>query len=364
MPQPIFKTRVINDLVKQHQPTFNRLIKLEEALNKRFYDMEDPVRLLILSVASSEPLLFVGPPGTAKSRLIRVFCEYLGFSTVGEKDPRYFEYLLTPFTEPSELFGYYDIARAQEGDLVRNDENMMQKAQIVYLDEVFNGSSAILNSILAFMNERVFHDRGQVTQVEMRSLFGSTNDIPRTAELRAVYDRFLLRCQIDNVSREPRPERLHRLFSKGWVETYNRPERAFGSNGHQRKTPTKPAERDMVYPGLLEDLYNLRNAIREKTRQGDLLPNASAGFYQRLSKAVDAIRRNDYSDMSNRRLIKLLHVMLVHRMYREAIDRQREGRSTGHDLDFGQEELRLLWFALDDWNETTKTVFSQAGVRI
>ncbi len=73
----------------------------------------------------------------------------------------------------------------------RADEGMMQNARVVYLDEVFNGSYAILNSIIAFMNERVFHDRGDIKPVAMECLFSATNQIPETSDMRAIFVRLL-----------------------------------------------------------------------------------------------------------------------------------------------------------------------------
>ena len=145
-------------------------------------------------------MLLIGPPGTVKSRLIRAFCELIGLMDESDSNNRdYFEYLLTPFTEPGELFGYYDISKATKGTLERMDKGMIQHARVVYLDEVFNGSSAILNSILAFMNERIFHDRGERKPVALQCLFAATNRIPETPVLSAFFDRFLLRCKVENV---------------------------------------------------------------------------------------------------------------------------------------------------------------------
>ena len=330
----VFEPNVVNELARKHQHTFKALGEIEELLNGRFSDMKEPIHALILAVASGEPLLFVGPPGTAKSRLIRVFCDLAGLIDLNklqngansEESSDYFEYLLTPFTEPGELFGYYEIIEGERSrHLERKEEGMMQKAKVVYLDEVFNGSSAILNSILAFVNERVFHDRGQRKKVALQVLFGATNDVPQTRELRAIYDRFLLRCEVNNAQEEK--QQIKALLEKGWRETYSI---------HTRKP----------HRGLLDDLEKFRDDLKQETSQGRLKVTMDDKFLGYLTQRVSHIRRMDLSDMSNRRLIKMLNVMLIHAMYMAV--------STNHlnqGITFSDEQLNLLRFAQDRRDE-------------
>lgn len=299
----MFDSKILSGLVKKYQSPFEQLGDIETELNRRFTELEDPIRALVLSVASGEPLLLVGPPGTAKSRLIRAFCGLIGLlneDDLSKDHPGYFEYLLTPFTEPGELFGFYDISKAPEGTLHlhRMEEGMMHKAKVVYLDEVFNGSSAILNSILAFLNERIFHDRGVRKKVAMQCLFAATNQIPETPELRAIFDRFVLRCTVDNVAAEAKP--IGKLIHKGWLETY----------GHHKRIPRSSR--------LLDRMEAFRKEVISLTVQKKLVPKDSSGdqqFYDQLAQLVQHARQYDLSEMSNRRLVKATHIMLVHRVY-------------------------------------------------
>lgn len=319
----MFDPKIVAQLAKTNQSRLKRLADVEETLRSRFYQLDDPIRALILTVASGEPLLLIGPPGTAKSRLIRAFCGIDGLldeHNLSAPHPDYFEYLLTPFTEPGELFGYYDISKAQQGQLARLDANMMQMARVVYLDEVFNGSSAILNSILAFLNERIFHDRGERKLVKMECLFAATNNVPETPELRAVFDRFVLRCHVDNI--EARPEPLGNLLKSAWLETY-----ADGKARQQNSTSD-----------LLNEMQKLRATITEQTAAGKLQPQWSGNrFAGELARMVEQARTYELSAMSNRRLVKVLHLMLIHRIY-EAV---RDG-AVGNTLSIRQEELMLI----------------------
>ena len=314
----MFDPATIQVLAREHGDTLRRLHGVEQDLNQRFHRVGNPVRALVLSVLAGEPLLFIGPPGTAKSRLIRAFCEVAGMSPAREhsrgEQADYFEYLLTPFTEPSELFGYYDIGRLQKGELVRmNEGRMMQNARVVYLDEVFNGSSAILNTILSFLNERVFHDRGVPRPVAMECLFASTNHVPETPELLAVYDRFLLRCPLGNI--EADPAEIDALLDAGWRDTYR--DEGAPAPGHD----------------LLRALAEVRAGLRRAVTDGRLAPAAGDSFAERLADAMQTARQYDLSAMSNRRLVKITHLVLLHRVYRHAVDPEREGAElNGDDL--------------------------------
>jgi hypothetical protein len=323
--------KVLATLAKHHTKGFESLAELEADLNNQFYELSEPIRALMLAAASGEPMLFIGPPGTAKSRLIRTFCAFLGF--LNQDNPAadhedYFEYLLTPFTEPGELFGYYDPSKVMQGKLTRIDENMLQNAKVVYLDEIFNGSTAILNSILAFLNERIFHDRGNRTPVKMEWFFAATNTIPESSELRAVLDRLVLRCRMDNV--KANSTAVGELLKAGWSETY-------GSSGPKRGKQN-----------LLAEMQKFRAEVRKLTSQGRLVPDTgNKGITNELARMIDQARLYELSEMSNRRLVKILYLMMVHRIYRAV-----KSGNIGSQISLEEEELALVpSFFLDRYDD-------------
>jgi MoxR-like ATPase len=319
----MFNPKVLKILTEKYYDMFIKLNKVEMILNQRFANMERTIRALVLAIASGEPMLLIGPPGTGKSRLIRAFCGLTGL--LDEDDPtkdhqHYFEYLLTPFTEPGELFGFYDIRSAmEEKELKRVDKGMMQHAKVVYLDEVFNGSSAILNSLLAFLNERIFHDRNQRQEVAMESLFAATNHIPQSPELKAVFDRFLLRCHLGNVN--PDSKAISNLLRKGWQETYSK---------HKKYKE---------FNSLLKELNLFRETIKNITMQGHLEPAESNDFYKNLTQLVHYARQYELSEVSNRRLVKMLHVMLVDRIYKGAVKEEFKQKP---EITLGPDQLELF----------------------
>ena len=123
-----------------------------------------------------------------------------------------FSYLLTRFTEPSELFGPFDIRKLRAGDLVTNTEGMLPEASLVFLDELLNANSAILNSLLTVLNERVFRRGRETRPLPLLMVVGASNHLPEDDALCALFDRFLVRVRCDNVPED----RLAEVMHAGW----------------------------------------------------------------------------------------------------------------------------------------------------
>ncbi|MGB0523598.1 MAG: AAA family ATPase [Flammeovirgaceae bacterium] len=182
--------------------------KLNAVLNyikHTFVGKDEIIDLLGISLLAKENAFLLGPPGTAKSAIVR----QLSKSIAGGKN---FEYLLTRFTEPNEIFGPFDIRKLKEGELITNTEGMMPEASLVFLDEIFNANSAILNSLLMALNERVFR-RGKENKALPSLMFvGASNALPEDETLNALLDRFLVRVRCDYVD----PDLLENVLLAGW----------------------------------------------------------------------------------------------------------------------------------------------------
>jgi MoxR-like ATPase len=168
-----------------------------EPLKQRFVGRDEVVDLIALALVAGEHLFLHGPPGTAKSALIRHFAQAV--------QGRYFEYMLTRFSEPNEIFGPVDIARLREGVVVTVTAGMLPEAEFVFLDELFNANSAILNNLLTVLNERVYRRGAETHRLPLLSFFSASNHLPEDEALRALFDRFLLRCHVDNLKPEAMP---------------------------------------------------------------------------------------------------------------------------------------------------------------
>jgi MoxR-like ATPase len=174
-------------------------------VKQHYVGRDDVVDLLALAALCREHVLLIGPPGTAKSSLLDRFARMLGAG--------YFSYLLTRFTEPAELFGPLDVEAFRERKKYEvNTKDMLPDKEIVFLDEIFQGSSAILNTLLSLVNERTFHNGPQKIQAKLLTMLGSANEIPDDPVLAAFGDRFLLR---HNLAYVPDDEVLD-LLEQGW----------------------------------------------------------------------------------------------------------------------------------------------------
>jgi MoxR-like ATPase len=184
----------LEELQDQADDLRGRINHFRKSLGRFLVQKQDLIDLMVVAAIAQEPLLLVGPPGTAKSDLVLKFKDALG---LGEED--YFEYMLTRFTEPSEIIGPIDISKLREGRYIRREQGKLPTARMAFLDEIFKSNSAILNILLTIINERKFYQDGVPQPVRLRVLFAATNEVPEQAELAALKDRFCLKAQSRSV---------------------------------------------------------------------------------------------------------------------------------------------------------------------
>ena len=200
---PTFRLEEIQPQVEQLRSSINHL---RHRLATYFVGKSEVIDLMTLCTLAQEPLLLVGRPGTAKSDLIVKFADALGL-----EDNEYFEYMLTGFTEPSEIVGPIDIGKLRDGQYLRRVEGKLPEARIAFLDEIFKANSAILNTLLTIINERKYYQDGKPVKVNMLMLFGATNEIAEFEQLAALRDRFTLKVQSVSV----RDQHFETLIEKG-----------------------------------------------------------------------------------------------------------------------------------------------------
>jgi len=167
---------------------------------------EEEARVLMLSLIARQHCVLIGPPGTAKSLLISRLARMFNV--------QYFEYLLTKFTQPEELLGYPNIKVLREqGEYQLITRNRLPEAKLAFIDEIFKGSSAILNALLQILNERKFFDGQKVIKVPLWTAMGASNEVPEEPELQALWDRFLFRHWVYYISRD----RWEELLTTYWA---------------------------------------------------------------------------------------------------------------------------------------------------
>lgn len=175
-----------------------KLIALQQHLAQGMIGREQTIKTALLALLAGENILLIGPPGTGKSMISRRISEALSPQT---QNPAYFEYLLTKFSTPEELFGPLSINALKQDRFERHTAGYLPDVSIAFLDEIFKASSSILNSLLTILNEHKFHNGTTVQTVPLQALIAASNELPNgDAELAALYDRFLLRCFVDYLS--------------------------------------------------------------------------------------------------------------------------------------------------------------------
>jgi MoxR-like ATPase len=280
-----------------------KLREVGRVLDARYLDKAELVRLLLVTLVAGEHMLIVGPPGTAKSALVRHLARLI--------DARYFEYLLTRFSEPNEIFGPIDIKAFREGTYLRRVEAMLPDADIVFLDEIFKSNSAILNALLSILNERRFFTGSRSIRVPLSSLYGATNEVPNDDALSAVFDRFLVRASSENLD----SFHFHGLVERGIA-----------------------AEIEALSGGLEAVAQPLITLAELRTLQAGLARQLQlpAEFLARYKGLVFQIRSEGVT-LSDRRVVKLLKLFAASALV--------DGRPVVDDRDFFV--LRHVWNSVD-----------------
>lgn len=180
-----------------------KVVQVRKTLDSLFYKFSDEITASLTAVFVRENFILIGPPGTAKTMLVASISKLL--------KARWFYRLLTKFTEIEEVIGPIDIVELLKGNVKRIYTNSIVEADFALLDEIFNASSAILNTMLTILNERVIYDGGNIIPVKTWTVFGATNRIPDEEELQALYDRFPLRV----FTKYAQPDETEQLVKTG-----------------------------------------------------------------------------------------------------------------------------------------------------
>lgn len=252
-----------------------KLKRLIENLNVGLIGKEDIIKTSLLSILAQENLILFGPPGTAKSEISRRISNVVDTGN-------YFEYLLTKFTTPEEIFGPLSIKELKEDRFYRKTEGYLPTVQIGFLDEIFKANSSILNTLLTIMNEKIFHNGSKKENTNLISLIGASNEDPSNdLELNALYDRFLIRKVVEYVQ----DDELNKFFDI--------PNEKFKLNENLKIT--------------LKEIQEIEENLNKVT-----IPNEIRDIIIKIKLDLkDEFKNNSQEDISDRKFMKTLKLLKI-----------------------------------------------------
>lgn len=223
--------------------TLFKIDNIKEKLHAAIVEREEILEAMFIAKLSRNHVVMIGPPGTGKSYLIESFCQ-------GFKQYKSFNWQVTKFTTPEELFGPYSLSELKAGNYKRITKGKLPDADIAYIDEVFNANSSILNALNGLMNERIFEGNS----VELDNIYGATNFIPEEKVLVAFFDRFLFRFIVDDIHESRNFEKM--MIAADFEITLNEQISKTEIQNLQKKV------RSVSIKGILPKIIKLRELLK------------------------------------------------------------------------------------------------------
>lgn len=248
-----------------------RFKQLLGEMNRGIYEKETEISLSLLAALAGESIILLGPPGVAKSMVARQL-------KTAFREAQSFEYLMSRFSTPDEIFGPVSIQKLKTSDTYeRAVEGYLPTADVVFLDEIWKASPAIQNTLLTVINEKIFRNGNREMHLPLKLLVAASNELPAKGEgLEALWDRFVIRI-------ESRPIKLEKNFRAMLLEV---------KSEEQRASEVKSEER-----GVKEQ----SSAAEGKANSNAITAEEYAGWTERIDKigvkievldAISAIRKS------------------------------------------------------------------------
>ena len=332
---------------------------LRDKLAEGFVERGELIEIALASFLVQVPMIALGPPGTAKSMVLRELARRLGLrdrsmpiaevngemlALARRKEPlagafapqrRYFEYLVTRYTTADEILGppHLDLM-ISHALFYRQTAGLLPEAHVAFLDEVFKANSAILNALLSIMNERLYYNAGRAAKIPLCMVFGASNEPPPDQDLSALYDRFPIRVMCNPVRDDPEPLRKTLRTSLGHQVTdvlggANENAKPVASVNHFRMMFRLLLVREANWEGDAnqKDFWSsFINTFRVFRREFQISDRSLSRFY-RLAQGLAIIRKHDFPRTSELEVFKYcFQQMDAAAALAEAVDDRVKGR--------------------------------------
>jgi len=203
------------DIKKLAYDAAKKMNQIQRELSVEFFERDEVIRDLLRAVTIGEHMLILGPPGTAKSLLIRAFIDRIG-------NAKLFQWLLNRTSDPSELLGPFSIKAMERDEFKRQFTNKLPDCHFAFVDEIFKANEPVLNILLPVLNERIFFNGHLPMQIPLVSMFSASNEMPDDEEeLGALYDRLLIRVWVDYIKEAANKKAMHSMYATKRNGTYN-----------------------------------------------------------------------------------------------------------------------------------------------
>lgn len=192
------------------------LTEVREALKGALINRDKEIDSAIMALLCRRHVLFLGPPGTAKTTMFNLIAKAFDFN--GDE---VFRRLITAFSLPEDLFGPLDFKKFEQGDYVRKTDGFLPHAKFSLKDEIFKGSDPILNAMLTALEEREFDQGPNRVKMPLETVIGCSNEYPQSSILDALYDRFMFREWTDYLQDRGARKELMMMSRNGARPTVN-----------------------------------------------------------------------------------------------------------------------------------------------
>lgn len=250
---------------------------LLQEMNRGIYEKNTEISLSLLAALAGESVILLGPPGVAKSMVARQL-------KTAFRDAQSFEYLMSRFSTPDEIFGPVSIQKLKTSDTYeRAVEGYLPTADVVFLDEIWKAGPAIQNTLLTVINEKLFRNGNREMHLPLKLLVAASNELPAKGEgLEALWDRFVIRI-------ESRPIKLEKNFRAMLLESHADFSGSTGGLGHADFADNADFSGSMGKSGST-DFSDLKITAEEYAEWAEKI--CKIGVKEEVLDAISAIRKS------------------------------------------------------------------------